>query len=285
MKVLISAALIAASLIGFTSTAQSNDPMLEEAKKRCAPELPDDLRVYSDDFSWNMSLEKMAQTYEFIYNSGKRLPKRAYFDPAKNKFYTDKYEFNGERKKVELSEDFLISVRQHIEEGLKREYVQYVFFPDMGHSHAFVPQTYYDEVISKVPNGEGNKRYELLFNYGGTKLLYHTAEQLHMKDNETNEIVSDEFLRWRYYTRNLVGGLKPPAKIEIHKDLSGKFNTVRENPGYRYWGSGFDMSASKNGCFPFKTKSGEIQYFDISLHSLESNPNIKKDWGPTNAED
>lgn len=259
--------------------AQSKDSLLAEAKQRCAPEQDGDLAVYRDDFKWGYNVVEMGARYQYIYNSGKRLPKRAYYDPATDQFYMDEYDYNGGRKKVALTDNFLTALRQHIEEALRRDYVQYVFFPDMGHAHAFIPQKYYDDVILKVPGNQGHLRYEKIFGFPGTKLLYHTAEQLHMKNMETKALVDDDFLRWRYYTRNLVGSLVPPAKIEIHKLLNENFNTVRNNPGYKYWGAGFDLSASKDGCFPFKTKSGEIHYFDISLHSLESDPNAETDWG------
>ncbi len=274
--------LIIISLTTFTLSpmALAKDALLAEAKQRCAPELKDDPAVYRDDFHWGYNIIEMGAHYEYIYNSGKRLPKRAYYDPITDQFYMDQYEHSGERKKVTLTSDFLIAIRQHIEEGLKREYVQYVFFPDMGHAHAFIPENYYNEVINKIPRGDQHLRYEKIFGFPATKLLYHTAEQLYMMDLKTKVLVDDDFLRWRYYTRNLVGSLKPPAKVEIHKLLNDGFNTVRNNPGYKYWGAGFDLSASKDGCFPFKTKSGEIQYFDISLHSLESDPNnATQNWG------
>lgn len=269
-------------LLALSAHAQSKDTLLAEAKQRCAPEMEGDPAVYRDDFRWGYNVEEMTARYEYIYNSGKRLQKRAYYNPAKDQFFMDRYDTLGNKKPVALTEDFLIALRQQLEEALKREYAQFVFFPDLGHAHFFIPENYYEEVIQKIPYKQDNLRYEKMLGYPATKLLYHTAEQLHMMDLDTKALVDDDFTRWRYYTRNLVGGLKPPAKVEIHKLLNESFNTVRNYPGYKYWGAGFDISASKDGCFPFKTKSGEIHYFDLSFYSLEMKPGKNQEWGLRN---
>ena len=268
-------------LLALSAQAQSKDTLLAEAKQRCAPEMEGDPAVYRDDFRWGYNVEEMTARYEYIYNSGKRLQKRAYYDPATDAFYMDRHESGG-KFPVKLSEDFLISLRQHFEESLKRDYVQFIFFPDLGHAHLFIPENYYEQVIKDIPFSQNHVRYEKMLNFPATKLLYHTAEQLHMVDLETKKKVDDEFVQWRYFTRNLVGGLKPPAKLEIHKLLKQSFNTVRNYPGYKYWGAGFDISASKDGCFPFKTKSGEVHYFDLSFYSLEMKPGKHQDWGLRN---
>jgi hypothetical protein len=242
--------------------------MLKTAAQRCWPETPSEPKLSHDDFQWNYSVETMTETYNATYSSGKRLKKRAFCNEEKNQFFLPKLDNQNQLQLVPLTEDFLVSIGQQIEEALARDYIQFVFFPDMGHSHVLIPQDFFDKELSAIPPSEQHLIYEKMFAFAGIKLLYHTAEQLRMKDPDTKHLLADPFLQWRYYTRNLVGGTKPPAKLEIHKQLDGNFNTVREVPGYRYWGAGFDISASKDGCFPFKTKSGETQYFDLSLYSL-----------------
>ncbi|MEO0335151.1 MAG: hypothetical protein AAF202_02075, partial [Pseudomonadota bacterium] len=240
------------------------------AKRRCAPALEDEPKVYSQDFKWGYEFQEMADRYKEIYQSGKRLHMRAYFDPAQDQFVFPGETTRGEAYTVKIPTQFIANIGIHLEEGLKRDYADYVFFPDIGHSHFFIPVDFYNEVIRPLPTDQKAKRYELLMGHAGVKVLYHTAEQLGMKDKESKELFEDDYLRWRYYTRNLVGYNTGTRKVEIHKKLNEGFNTVHDHDGgdYRYWGAGFNVSASKDGCFAFKTKEGETHYFDLSLEDL-----------------
>ena len=243
------------------------------AKQRCAPAQDGEPKVYAQDFKWGYTFEEMGAHYIEIYSSGKRLAQRAHYDPAKDAFVfpLDK---GLNAQTVHLPAGFLANVASHLEEGLKRDYVDYVFFPDIGHSHFFVPQDFYDEEIGPLPISDKAKRYELMMQHPGLKVLYHTAEQLGMKDKETKQLYDSDYLRWRYYTRNLVGFNDGSSRLEIHKKLNEAFNTVHDHEGgsYKHWGAGFYVSASKDGCFPFTTQNGEIHYFDLSLESLPYAP-------------
>lgn len=252
------------------------DQQLQTAKTRCAPAKSTDPAIYQSDFRWNYDLDAMAARYTEIYQSGKRLAKRAYFNPEANQFFLQYSEIDGTDSPVPLTDSFLKSVMQQIEQALQLEYAQFIFFPDLGHAHLFVPQKFYDEEVRDIGNLQRGLRYKKMLNHTGTKLLYHTAEQLHMRDFETKQFVDNDFIRWRYFTRNLVGYVNFPTTLEIHKRLTGPYNTVRSYPNHKYWSAGFDISASKDGCFPFKTKNGEIHYFDLSLYSLEPGPTKKK---------
>ena len=265
------AMLLMASLCSNAIAIQQVD--LSDAKQRCSSPLEGEPVVYSQDFKWGYEFDEMANRYQEIYESGKRLHMRAYYDQSQDHFV-----FPGERlgKKytVKIPEHFIANIAIHLEEGLKRDYADYVFFPDIGHSHFFVPNKFYDEVIRPLPVADRAKRYELMMQHEGVKVLYHTAEQLGMKDRETKELFDDDYLRWRYYTRNLVGYNNGARKVEIHKKLNDGFNTVHDHDGgdYKYWGAGFNVSASKDGCFAFKTKEGETHYFDLSLEDLPFDP-------------
>ena len=65
--------------------------------------------------------------------------------------------------------------------------------------------------------------------------------------------------------------LQCEAEILTDYEQSGGHNTVRNLEGYKYY-SGFNISANKNGCFPFQDKSGNIQYFDLSAWDLPYKP-------------
>jgi len=238
------------------------------AKQRCQPQSDSDPIVYASDFRWGYTLEDMNSRFDELYKSGKRLTGRAYYEPATDQFIFPHKELNGDITKIVIPPRFIASVAQHAEEGLARSYVDAIFFPDMGHSHFFMPQAFYDEVIRPIPGRDRKARYEAMMQNPELKILYHTAEQLHMKDMDTKKLEAGQYLQWRYYTRNLVGYTDGSGKVEIHKLLNENFNTVRNYPGHRYWGAGFYMSASENGCFSFQGKNGQQLFFDLSLDSL-----------------
>ena len=238
---------------------------LEQAKLRCAPPLPGESILYSDDFSWGMNLEQAKEAYEKVYYSDKRLKQRAYFDGEN--FVFAKALYNSD-KDIRIPKNFIESITKHVESALKRNYVDFIIFPDMGHSHYFIPQEFYDNVLEKFSREEENLRYEAMFSHPGLKILYHTAEQFKMKD-ENKKLVNNRHMQWRYYTRNLVGDNKAQGHLEIIHAADNDFNTARDyDKGYKYWGSGFNISANQNGCFPFKYK-GKTYYFDLSLKDLE----------------
>lgn len=254
-----------AAVFLFSSAQAATD--LDLAKQRCAPQTESDLILYASDFKWGYEIQEMRDRFTEIYQSGKRLTKRAYYDPAADKFIFP-YESLGNSHKIEIPGQFIESIALHAEEGLKRDYIDALFFPDMGHSHFFLPEAFYEEHIRPLPGNAKKARYELMMNHPGTKILYHTAEQLHMKDRDTKELVEDQYTQWRYYTRNLVGYNDGSGKVEIHKLLNEGFNTVRSYPEHKYWGAGFNVSASKDGCFSFQDKQGNTLFFDLSLEDL-----------------
>jgi len=257
MKSIQTFLLLAASIQSF---AYVN---VENCKRSNAPE--EVLR--SSEFSWGMSLEDIKVKEKEVYNKGLRLKDRAYVEDGV--VYLPYVSNQGsEEKKVKLSERFLKSVIGHIENGLKRKYVDSIIFPDMGHSHLFVNQEFYDKHVAPLSVKDQNKAYELMLNHPETRFLYHTAEQLSML-NEDRTLKDDRKLQWRFFTRNLVGHNKNDGKIELLHNESHSHNTARDyDEGYRYWGAGFNLSATKNGCFAY-TNNGKTYYFDLSLKDLE----------------
>ncbi|CAM9891251.1 unnamed protein product, partial [Chrysoparadoxa australica] len=235
-------------------------------KETCVRTGSNEKILKSSEFSWGMSLSDIKNKEKDVYERGLRLKERAYLENGI--VYLPYTPYGGEEQKVKLSERFLKSVIGHVENGLKRRYVDSIIFPDMGHSHLFIDQKFYDEVLADIPVKETHKKYELMLNHPETRFLYHTAEQLEML-NEDRTLKDDRHLQWRFFTRNLVGHNKNLGKIELLHNESHSHNTAREyQEGFRYWGAGFNISANKDGCFAY-SHEGKTFYFDLSLKDLE----------------
>ncbi len=234
--------------------------------EQCQKDQLGDLQIKMEDMGWEQSLGVMANKFEAIYNSGKRLELRAYQAETGFVLPTDKGQL------VHLEDHFLKSVVTHIETAIEQDYVDHIFFSDMGHSHLFVDLEFYNSQVSGLPTTERAKTYELVFNHKKTKFLYHTAEQLHMKNDDV--LVDDRHTQWRFFTRNIVGDNLQSPYLEILHAKKHKMNTARledygsQSENYYYWGAGFSISASKDGCFAYKD-GNETKYFDMSLYDVK----------------
>ena len=241
------------------------------AKKRCGKENHQPSQsplLYSSDFHWSMTLDTMAKKYQAIYQSAKRLPLRAFF--SNGRFYTPS-PFQ-QTANILLPANFIMSIIKHIEQALAAKYVDYIFFPDMGHGHFLIPEKFYQQQIEKIHPGTEQVILEKIISHPEVKVLYHTAEQLLVKGHD-GQLLQDRFLQWRFYTRNLLGNLDLAntntffSAITILQNLTSKGNTVSELPGHRYY-VGFNISANHQGCFPF-FHQGKTYYFDFSFKDLE----------------
>lgn len=241
---------------------------------RCAPPAANEPHLVSSDFPWNQSLEEMRALYERTYSGEKRLYRRAYYDARAKKYFLDVSHPEGTR--AEVPTNFIRSVTKHVENALKKRFADFLFFPDMGHSHFFVPNA----VWEKVQDLERDKLYEALFKTPGLKVLYHTAEQLKVREGERSQgaYPQDEKLLWRYFTRNLFGTNDGSDTMETLFAWGERYNTHGgELEGYRYYGGGFNISANKNACFPFQV-DGKTYYFDLSLEDLPSSGDTGGGW-------
>lgn len=245
-----------------------------QVNTRCAPEKAGETPVYSSDFRWGMTLEEVKLKANEMYASGKRLAKRAYFDSALKTYV---FPFDAERGgNVKIPATFIKAIQRHVEKAFERDYVNALMFPDMGHSHFIIPEDLYQKVIDPIPVNQFNVLYEKMFAMKEMKVVYHTAEQIKVMDKE-KRLLEDKKLQWRYYTRNLIGQNLPEPDVEIFNATSqSEANTVGEVTGYHWWGGGFNINASKDGCFAFK-KDGKTFYFDLSLYDLESAPGSETD--------
>jgi hypothetical protein len=232
-----------------------------EIESRCTRPDENSPIIYSGDYRWDYTPELMAQKFEEMYQSDKRLFERAYFDEQSRQFLLPGPEVRGGA--VVLPNRLIENVRRHIEKALLRGYAEYVFFPDMGHTHLFYPEDLWETEYSSVPVPELSAMYSRLFNDPELRLLYHTAEQLQMLDDD-GELLNDRHLRWRFFTRNLVGDNAYLSRLDLLHEPTHTSNTSRNLPGHRYHGSGFAISANKDGCFPYVV-DGVTYWFDVSL--------------------
>jgi hypothetical protein len=239
----------------------------ETVEQRCTPPDADEPVIYGNDFAWGYLPEEMARRFEEMYTSEQRLDGRAWYDTEADAFIVrGESTWGGD---IRLSQRLIENVRRHIEHALDRGYARYVFFPDMGHNHFFVPEAHWADRYDAFAVSDFNELYAELFEDEELLVLYHTAEQLQMLDGDNN-VLSDREVAWRYFTRNIVGDNAFADRLDIHHDLDELANTVRTYPGHHYFGAGFNVSANVNGCFPY-VAGGDLLWFDLSLSDLPYN--------------
>lgn len=271
--ILILKALFLGSLTAFVGSIVVAAPVATntpaELARRCAPQAPADPVLYSSDFRWGFSIPELLSKFHRTYEGGKRLPKRMYWDARMGSLVMPVMESWGGSTRVPTV--FAESVRRHVEEALRLKYVDGIFFPDMGHSHFFVPPAKWKAITDK-PTNRTNEVYEAFMNEPELKVLYHTAEQLQTLGPDEKP-VADRKTQWRFHTRNLLGDNRAQGKLEIISTEPGtleyKANTVGEIAGYQRWGAGFNISASKDGCYAYRDPGGETRFFDLSWFDLE----------------
>ena len=238
---------------------------------RCAPERAGEATVYSTDFKWGMSRDEIRSAATSMYNSEKRLAQRAFYDENTKTMIFPHIESQGGN--VKIPAQFIKTIQRHVEKAFERGYVDALMFPDMGHSHFLIPNALYKKELEPLPVNKFNVLYEKIMQMKEVKVVYHTAEQLKVTD-ENKKLSEDQKLQWRYYTRNLVGHNTAEPDIElVNATAQSAANTMSESdaPGYHWWGGGFNIHANKNGCFAFK-KGNKTLYFDLSLYDIVPEP-------------
>jgi hypothetical protein len=225
-----------------------------------------------NEFKWGFSLLEMENKFNEIYESGKRIQMHVNYDEDLDSFvlYYGSYE---NPSKLKITENFINSIRTQIETSIKNGFSDFVFFPDMGHSHLYFKNDYWQKnYINKFETKNIYKQYEAMFKDPELYVLYHLTEQLQMLDEDKKPI--NDLLEFKYLNRNFMARNDESDFFEIkHFDEPGKYNTVGEVEGFTRWGQGFSVSASKNGCFPYIDKNGETRYFDIGIADPRQDPN------------
>ncbi|MCB0363933.1 MAG: hypothetical protein H6624_20330 [Bdellovibrionaceae bacterium] len=240
---------------------------VDEVKKRCPAPAGTEEWVMAGEFSGRYSLDDLLRITLGNYLKGKRLKDRAFWDSAKNQLILP-VRFNGFDQATAIPFEFIYSIAKHIESALRLKYVDAIAFPDMGHSHFLLPKKFFSEKISPIPNDRKDLLYRTIVEEPSVKIVYHTAERLMMMD-ENDKLLTDRHLQWRFYTRNPVGENRPNGILEIYSALDHLSNTVAEDQayGHQWYGAGFQINASKDGCFPYQSQ-GKTFYFDLSLTDL-----------------
>lgn len=235
------------------------------SNNNCKPESADGSFIYSNDFKWNYALEELKDKFKEIYHSEKRLKERAYFNQQTKKITLPGMpNWGGD---IVVTSGFVQNIAYHISEALKYEYIDGVFFPDMGHSHLLIPNQLWEKKYKHYPINKNNQFYMDIFQEPELLILYHTAEQLETLKNN-NEIISDRATQWRYHTRNLIGKNSLNSGVKIVQNKNSPANTLNELEGYYFYGSGFNISANYSACFEYK--NGEKSYrFDLSLFDIQ----------------
>ena len=242
----------------------SVEKKLEIAKSRCLPPRSSDPILYATIFNGLFTEKQMKELYEDVYKSPDRLVNRIGYE-ADGRFVSRNLKKPSEY--AVYNERVLKGIILQIEEILKRDHARYVFFPDLGHSHFFIPLSYYESQMANRRLGLKDAQ-TVAMGAKGLKILYHVAEKLIMTD-EDRKVLPEVDVQWRFHTRNPTGDLRGNIKILKNFSIPGA-NTVRSLEGHRYY-AGFYISANKNGCFPFETPTGEINYFDLSAWHLPYN--------------
>ena len=242
------------------------DPLFDWAAitSRCGAPAADEAHLRATDFRWWYTRDEMLTRFDEVYGSGVRLFERARHEPETGVFVMPHVPSWGGR--VELSRRLIVSVSRHLTAALAERYAEVVMFPDMGHSHFFIPQAHWDATYAGTPVPQFSAMYTRLLDDPELRVLYHTAEQLQTHD-EAGELLPDELLQWRYHNRNPVGDNRGLGQLAMPRNLDSAHNTVNALPDHKYFSAGFSVSASAAGCFPY-LHGDEVRYFDLSLSDL-----------------
>lgn len=239
---------------------------VEDSSKRCIKPQDNEPVVLGTDFNWQMSRKDILDKSKHIYESGKRLHGRAYYNNELKSFVLTYQGVSGAQL-VPFDMKFAKNISLHLEKALDLGYAEAVIFPDMGHSHFFIPIEKWKREYDSIPTNQFALLYEKLFKDSDLKILYHVAEQLSMMDSN-HKLLKNRYLQKRYYTRNLMGFNNGSTDVDIlFVNNLEDINSVSEFKNHFYFSAGFNVSASKNGCFSFKY-NGKTHFFDISLQDL-----------------
>jgi hypothetical protein len=199
--------------------------------------------------TFHASRKVIQQRFNHLNSQNKRLKKRMFL--RGEEFILP--HSNGE---ISLQQSFLNSLAHQVELAFKMNVVEFLFYPDFGHGHLYIPK---ESLESSMETTLANSKL---------KIVYHTAEKLMMKSGRDKRDPID-YRQFRYRTRNLVGGFDEKASLEVHYAHNNKvFNTLHRIAGaenYERTGGSLYLSASQSGCIGYKHRN-KTYFFDISFH-------------------
>ena len=221
--------------------------------------------IYEEDYSWDYSFDEVGKLYEEIYKSGKQLPFPVYYNSHFSSFMmpvTDSSE-------LPVPWDFIFSIICHIEQALEYNMADYIFLPDMGHGHFFLPRNHHLFLQKDISD---EQVYTAVLNSKKLKILYHTAEMFLFFGTEREFMKLSSHEQFRNVTRNLVGSFVECDTMVSYIPYPFGSPVVNSlGSDYRRVAQDIDISANKNGAFPFAW-NGKLYYFDISRYSPQCKP-------------
>lgn len=231
--------------------------LAEPVLSHCGAPTASESAVHLEDFAWDQTLPEMKERFEHIYQSGKRLEGRAYWDSAQNSIVMPNYD-----GMVRLPIAFIDRITKHIENILRHRYADFVFYSDLGHNHFLISEERWKE-LAKLSR---HNLFETLIASPDLKVLYHLSEQLKILEgpSENPLFPSDQVLLFRYFNRNAIGDNVTGETLDVQFAWDEKYNTYRGSP-VEHYSAGFNLSASKEGCFPYQ-HNGQTYYFDIAIN-------------------
>jgi hypothetical protein len=107
---------------------------------------------------------------------------------------------------IAITNAFIQNVTDHIEQALSASYANFVFLPDMGHSHLNFPSDHWHEHYEDLDKSlEARPEfYQQMLNDPQLMVLYHLSERLQTLDSDL-QVMDDPILSFRFWNRNFVG--------------------------------------------------------------------------------
>jgi hypothetical protein len=200
------------------------------------------------------SYQELQSQFTSLYESGRRLPHRIYWDEALGTYRGE----TSDGSVISVPADFLGHLRTEIELALQRGYGDFVYYSDLGHGHLLFPE-------KEAGLAEGAALWEKALRSPDAKVLYHTAELLQMRNGYGPDapLPQDPWLAWRYFSRNVLADNGTGENLAVLFAAPPAYNTVRSVDGYRELGT-FLLSSSKDGCLSYR-QNGKVYYFDLAF--------------------
>ncbi|MCB0364370.1 MAG: hypothetical protein H6624_00955 [Bdellovibrionaceae bacterium] len=264
---------------------------LRRLRSHCQKPVDSEPVVVRSDFPWNISPAELLDQSIEMYESGKRMFERAYYDSDSGQLrmrYID--EFAGIDVNFQVPMQLPDNYAGHIEEAMDHQYGEVVAFPDMGHVHMQTESASFGQMIGDLEDTQP-EYYTRVLDSDKTGMLYHTAEQMNLnapkviaEKTKVRQVDLElrryrDYVKHRFMNRNLFGLNDGSRALEVlnggakEGDNSNLINVV---PGYST-NLRLYFHANKNGCFSY-VRDGKVEYFDISAEfptgEIVANQNI-----------
>ena len=223
--------------------------------------------IYQEDYTWDYTFEEVGKLYQEIYESGKQLPNPVYYNSYTSNFIMP----INDSHELPVSWDFIYAVICHVEQALENKMADFIFLPDMGHGHFFLPENHH---LFLNNNLSDENVFSAILNSKEVKILYHTAEMFLFFGTEKDFLKLSPHEQFRNKTRNLLGSFHICDTMISYIPYpfgSPVVNSIGSD--YRRISQDIDISANRNGAFPFTFK-GKFYFFDISRYSPQCNKQV-----------